>query len=239
MVMATTTDRTCECGVSMKLKNPANVHIHQRSTFHRNAMVIKSLLKVPGMSYAEIGRQLGITRERVRQIAKTLDESNIPEANIKYRRRVAEKARVQRWAEKERHEGLIGELEKECLKRGLDLELVPRIAADEGRLSGYNRFSKRYVLINGRRCYISRMYPIGKYFGISPAGDASADSEFMIYCYPEKDLWMVMPREVAPWKAGTQFMADDPDPCGKGMTHNKRHDWREYFDRWDLLLDES
>jgi len=42
---------------------------HTRSAVHRNAKLIRAMLERDGSSYAEIARRIGLTRERVRQLA--------------------------------------------------------------------------------------------------------------------------------------------------------------------------
>jgi hypothetical protein len=60
---------TCECG----LTGAGRSHrYHGLSVYHRQHRRIKGLLSNDSLSFADIGDRLGITRERVRQIAQQL-----------------------------------------------------------------------------------------------------------------------------------------------------------------------
>ena len=65
----------CECG--MVLGGVAGLAVHRRGVMHLEGRLLGDLLRWRGMgvkylSLAEIGRRLGISRERVRQIASKL-----------------------------------------------------------------------------------------------------------------------------------------------------------------------
>lgn len=66
----------CECGA--EVKGPAGLVGHRRGVVHLERTRLMDLLgcRVMGvtpLSFAEIGRRLGISRERVRQIAERLE----------------------------------------------------------------------------------------------------------------------------------------------------------------------
>jgi hypothetical protein len=60
---------TCECGFRLANHNPRH---HRLSVYHRQHRRIKRLLSDTSFSFADIGNKFGITRERVRQIARQL-----------------------------------------------------------------------------------------------------------------------------------------------------------------------
>jgi transcriptional regulator with XRE-family HTH domain len=59
----------CECGFPGACRNR---RLHRLSVYHRQHRRIKKLLSNDSLTLAEIGERLGITRERVRQIARQL-----------------------------------------------------------------------------------------------------------------------------------------------------------------------
>lgn len=60
---------TCECGFPASDRNRRP---HRLSVYHRQHRRIKRLLSNNSLTFADIGDKFGITRERVRQIAKQL-----------------------------------------------------------------------------------------------------------------------------------------------------------------------
>jgi hypothetical protein len=60
---------TCECGFPLANRNPRH---HRLSVYHRQHRRIKRLLSNNSITFADIGNKFGITRERIRQIARQL-----------------------------------------------------------------------------------------------------------------------------------------------------------------------
>ena len=60
---------TCECGLPAADRNRRH---HRLSVYHRRHRRIKRLLSNNSIRFADIGDKFGITRERVRQIARHL-----------------------------------------------------------------------------------------------------------------------------------------------------------------------
>src|SRR5262245_3499655 len=63
-----------ECGLLIRSKNK----LHTQSTYHRQAKRIKALLAQECMTLEEIGKRIGVTRERVRQIAQLIGVDTSP-----------------------------------------------------------------------------------------------------------------------------------------------------------------
>src|SRR2546423_13223807 len=72
---------TCECG-QVLLKGFAESKKHRRSVFHRQHRRIKKLLSSNCVSFTEIAARLGVNRERIRQIADTLEIKGRPRRKI-------------------------------------------------------------------------------------------------------------------------------------------------------------
>lgn len=203
---------------------------HINSIFHLHAARIKTLLKVPCMSYAEIGRRVGISRERVSQIVKRLP--NDAEITANYKQTLCSLERSRNRVEEAKAHGLLGIVVKECEARGLPYELVSR---QHPMANGEFYFSKRFLTINGNRCYLSKLFKHKSGFiGLSRVGPASDDADFIIYCAENIKPWLIIPRDLAPITHSTQISLT-PDPNGKGKAGDNRHDWPLYFDNWDLL----
>jgi predicted XRE-type DNA-binding protein len=205
---------TCECGFPGADRNRRD---HRLSVYHRQHRTIKNLLSKDSLTFAEIGERLGITRERVRQIARQLGLTSGHER----RKQHAMDKRMSAWREQKGHRELIAKCKE------LGYTVTP--SRCDTRLGW--RFEDGIVVINGWRTQIVHLRTRGRYFvfkrsvvradfhvGISPVG---------YFVFPAK-VWKTFPE-------GTEF---SPIPCTsgqRGFTHSHRHDYLNYLEAWKLL----
>jgi biotin operon repressor len=205
---------TCECGFPGVDRNRRH---HRLSVYHRQHRRISSLLSNNSLSFADIGDRLGITRERVRQIARQLGMTS-------GRQRQEQRALHQRmpaWQERKGYRELIAK------GKEFGCSVTPRrVDSPEGW-----RFQARNVVINRWRAHIVYMKTRGRYLAFSRS-DVPADfyvgiSPIGFFIFPSK-IWKTFP-------ARTSF-SPMPCPIGQpGFTRSHRHDYLNYLEAWKLL----
>jgi hypothetical protein len=82
MAKQPTTFERCSCGKVVTTKGSAR--IHRAGSLHKNARRIRALLSTPCITLQNIGDRIGISRERVRQIARSvgIDTSNAARRSV-------------------------------------------------------------------------------------------------------------------------------------------------------------
>ena len=199
----------------VQLPTARRVH-HEKSLFHNRIPTIRRLLERPSVGFNEIGRKVGLSRERIRKLATLMGQ---PAGRKRH-----ETARNQRLNEKLLQHPVLGKLVNEARKHGLKVEAIQGL-----------RMYKTRVLINGRLCSVSNPEPVIKnrklYFRIS--GCRMKDDVKFILVHCENTGWMILPRHKAPQKS-TRFVLgrDRLNPGGR----NRRHDWPQYLDAWHQLV---
>jgi hypothetical protein len=205
---------TCECGLPVA---HANRRHHRLSIYHRHYRRIKDLLSKDSLSFAEIGERVGITRERVRQIAQQLGGASGRERREQH----TMDKRMSAWHERRGHRELVAK----CKELGYTVT-PSRVDTRWGW-----RFEHGIVVINGWRTHIVHIRTKGRYFafrrsvvradfqvGISPIG---------FFIFPTK-VWKTFPK-------GTEF-SPIPSMSGQpGVTRSHRHDYLNYLEAWKLL----
>jgi hypothetical protein len=121
---------TCECGFPGADRN--RLH-HRLSVYHRQHRTIRGLLSNKALSFADIGDRLGITRERVRQIARQLGM----ESGLQRREQRALRNRMPAWQERKGYRELIDK-GRSCLRS--ITRLVKTLGPDCSRLSEVSSF---------------------------------------------------------------------------------------------------
>ena len=134
---------TCECGFPLA-NNPRH---HRLSVYHRQHRRIKRLLSNNSITFADIGDEFGITRERVRQIARQL---GMESGRQRQEQRVLHQ-RMPAWYERKGYRELIAK----CKEFGYSVT-PGRLDSPEGW-----RFQARIVVINGWRAHIVYMRTSG------------------------------------------------------------------------------
>ena len=205
---------TCECGFPVADRNRRH---HRLSVYHRHYRRIKNLLSRDSLSFADIGERVGITRERVRQIAQQLGRATGRERREQH----AMDKRMSAWHERKGYRELI------ATGKEFGYRVTPsRVDSPEGW-----RFQARIVVINGWRAQIVYMRTRGRYlaFGRSdvPADFYVGISPIGFFIFPSK-VWKTFPER-------TSF-SSIPCPIGQsGFTHSHRHDYLSYLEAWKLL----
>ncbi len=178
---------------------------HTLSVFHRKAKLIRAMLERNCITHAEIARRIGVTRERVRQLALQMGF-----ADGRSRHAIC---RIER-SRKEMAEFFL-----EAQKRGFEVEPL-------GRKSAY---------INGKICVQRQAcwHDIGKgkykytYLSIyRPTG------RFDICAWKlPNGHFLILPKKLVGFTQ-TTFNPKESESPG---TANSSHYYREYIERWNLL----
>jgi hypothetical protein len=125
---------TCDCGFPGVDRSH---RYHRLSVCHRHYRRIRGLLSDSSLSFADIGDRLGITRERVRQIAQKLGMTS----GRQRREQRALHQRIPAWQERKGYRELIAK------GKEFGYTVTPsRVDSPEGW-----RFQARIVVINGWR----------------------------------------------------------------------------------------
>jgi hypothetical protein len=205
---------TCECGFPVAGSHGSQ---HRLSVYHRQHRRIKNLLSRDSLSFADIGERVGITRERVRQIAQQLGRATGRERREQH----AMDKRMSAWRERKGYRELIAKCK----------ELGYTVTPSRCDTRGGWRLEDGVAVINGWRSHIVYIRAKGRYLvfrrsvvradfhvGISPIG---------FFIFPS-EVWKTFPE-------GTSF---SPIPCPighRGVTHSHRHDYLNYLEAWKLL----
>lgn len=194
--------------------------LHRQGVFHQQSQRIKALLDQECMTFTEIGDRLGVSRERVRQIAKELGIIGQPRKMVCTIRRRKQK-RVQ--------------VVKERFHPKLMKRLVVCGVTDVDFLS----VQSSSIVINGKRVAITqstklqRMYPTGivVYAHIGTRGSWTREGyDYLIaYVIPKNDCYVIP----ASWLPSNVYI-----PYGriKNCFGGNQRDWTQWLERFDLLL---
>ena len=178
---------------------------HTLSVLHRKAKLIRAMLERDCITHAEIARRIGLTRERVRQLALLMGF-----AAGRSRHAICRMARRKK---------AMAEFFVEAEKRGFPVEPL-------GRTSAY---------INGKLCVQRQAcwHDIGKgehkytYLSIR-----QPDSRFDICAWKLPDgRFLILPKKLASFRQ-TMFNPEETELPG---TNSSSHHYREYIERWSLL----
>jgi hypothetical protein len=198
----------CECGMTVAKASGT----HFTSRFHQLALRITALLKTDCLSFAEIGDRIGVSRQRVHQIAKNLGctPGRVRQKVCAVRKRVAKRAGYL--------DAKHADLMIRCGELGLDLRPV----------------DSSTVLVNGCRCSVSRCVKPLIVNGTEYAHlrVRRKGVEFALVKGPGPS-WFVFPASL-PLPITTSFSLDPK------MTGAKEdfHDYLRYREAWHLLKPE-
>ena len=205
---------TCECG--FPVAHPNRRH-HRLSVYHRHCQRIRDLLSKDSLTFAQIGEMFGITRERVRQIARQL---GMESGRQRLEQRVL-RQRMPAWQERKGYLELIAKGEE------FGYAVAPsRVDSPDGW-----RFQARNVVINGWRAHIVYMRIKGRYLAF---GRSDVRADFYVGISPIG--FFIFPSKV--WKTFPERTVFSPTPCPigqRGFTHSGRHDYLNYLEAWKLL----
>lgn len=195
----------CECG--WVLKTHTSHSSHRRSAVHLYGPRIRILLEEDCLSFAEIGKRLRITRERVRQIARLL--------GFKSGHQRQDSCRVKRGVPAGPQH--IEELQVIAKDRGLSFE----------RIAGRNHFLAKQVKLSGHVCAIDF---ISNRRGLVRINARRGDYDFFLG--KTAFGWLVIPRKKMP-RYRTMFVLGRAKL--KPGARVNRHDWQMYLNAWHLL----
>jgi Sigma-70, region 4 len=205
---------TCECGLPGANRSH---RWHRLSVYHRQHRRIRRLLSNNSHSFADIGDRFGITRERVRQIARQLGMTS---GRQRREQRLLHQ-RMPAWLERKGYRELIAK------GKEFGYTVTPsRVDSPEGW-----RFEARIVVINGWRALIVYVTTRGRYLAFSRSDDRA---DFYVGISPIG--FFIFPSKV--WKTFPERTAFSPTPCPigqRGFDHSHRHDYLNYLEAWKLL----
>ena len=201
---------SCEtCKITTLLKT-----IHLKSVGHRQNRRIRALLRQPCISFSEIGRRLGLSRERVRQIA-----------NQYYQETGRQRQHACAISKPKLPPNCLAlQAEKVCREKGLAFQFA-------GRPFDGRQFSASAAIIANEKCVLRRCSARknGNIVVRKPRSNAD-DVKFMLMPMPEI-RWLIVPKSKWPNKS-TEFQSGALRRPGATC---RRHDWRAYIDAWHLL----
>jgi hypothetical protein len=205
----------CACGLPMS-SDRRGAYKHRRSTYHRHHQRIKDLLSKNEIPYAEIGARLGITRERVRQIAKKI---GMPSGQQRKEQCILDR-RTAIWREHKGHGKVIAKCE----------ELGYTVTPSRRDAGSHWYFEANIVVINGRRVRIVYSNKMRSRYLRLKRSEAHADfylaiSPIGFFIFPSK-VWRTFP--------ATTAFSPYPSTSHVGLRSN-RHDYLDYLEAWKLL----
>lgn len=200
----------CECGV--RLKSGSGLPQHKRSLLHRHATRLRALLDTC-LNFSMIGRRLGISRERVRQLASALGYESGIERRTLCRLKIGEAEAVD--------SPMVKALRQSC---PYPVELIRTPSAGEAF-----RFFASEVMILGKRCATHKAnYKSGETVHFSYSRGYSGLCEFSLVLLPD-GRWVVC-RSL---KSGSTCFK-----VGKRLTSGTKgsyHGWNERIGAWHVL----
>jgi hypothetical protein len=206
----------CSCGALVDRRGQ-----HLQSPLHRDRARWLEIIGQPGLTYKEIGKRLGISKQRVQYIVAQLrgDDAVSGREMLKAR---TKRRRVQTALQSGE---LLYALSRKCIFHGLKLDFV----------HGHHKVKTREVLVNSTHCLLLRMFwrcrgGEARYLCIN-APKRDRDYDYVIYWEATDDIWLVIPKKAMP-RARTMFSLEDPVKRG---CLSYRHDYREYLSAWRLL----
>jgi hypothetical protein len=209
----------CECGQFVSQVAKA---AHLRSKIHTEATRIRALLDKKCISHSEIAKRVGLTRERVRQIAhKWGYETGRVRGQI---------CALEQSKKSTDSFDLMAILQEECKKHQLLFDYKPRQWKTAPQRA--NRLEKRECLINGKQCRLrtSNITTLnGNEYITLQAIRNNKPQDFILYYNREVKIWLVLPFEKRPLKM-TMFAKEESNYGIAGVRN-----WRQYINAWHLL----
>jgi hypothetical protein len=180
-------------------------HWHTLSVFHRKGKLIRAMLERDCITHAEIARRIGLTRERVRQLALQMGF-----AAGRSRHAVCRM---------ERRKKEMPEFFVQAQKRGFAVELLgPRNAYINGKLC-IQRKACWHDVGRGeyKYTYLSIRQPSGRF-------------DICAWKLPD-GRFLILPRKLTGFRQ-TTFNPEESEHLG---TASSSHYYRQYIERWSLL----
>jgi len=181
--------------------------LHTLSVLHRKGRLIRAMLERNCITHAEIGRRIGLTRERVRQLALQMGF-----ASGRSRHAICRM---------ERPKKEMGEFFVKAQERGFQVERLgtrTRSASINGKIC-IQRQACWHDIGNGKYkyTYLSIYRPAGRF-------------DICAWKLPD-GRFLILPRKLAGFRQ-TTFNPEESDRLG---TNSSSHYYRDYIERWSLL----
>jgi hypothetical protein len=178
---------------------------HTLSVLHRKARLIRAMLERNCITHAEIARRIGVTRERVRQLALQMGF-----ADGRSRHAICRM---------ERRNNEMAEFFVEAQKRGFSVEpLGRRSAYINGKLCVQLKACWRAIAQGGHKyTYVGIYRPRGRF-------------DICAWKLPD-GRFLILPKKLAGFRQ-TTF---NPKESGHLGTASSSHHYREHIERWSLL----
>lgn len=178
---------------------------------------IEALLAANCLTYEEIGRRVGVSKQRIGQVAKKI------QLDGHARRHSCVVAQMSSIAEEQKRKGLMGLIIRDIPER-YSFETVPL----KTQLKRYS-VHRTLVTINGYRCTIRRAtlrdeYPTPL---LQIHGFLKSNADFGLYYNDDHNVWVVVPRSECT-KSSTMFSIDRRWRGGG-------KDWMPFVNAWHLL----
>lgn len=191
-----------------------NSLIHRESTLHKQIRRLRALLAKDCVTYAEIGARLGISRERVRQLA---DEMGFPHIGRMRQTSCTTNRRMAAF---------------------LSLPFVQELArhhlhANPVETYSNLRFSTVQFSVNGKRVSLSKGCLHGRARKYLHIKRPQHDSDIYVWTLPNNDF-LILPRQKATFKV-TMFSRRQTLPGKNGYTNNRAHYYPRYINAWQIF----
>jgi len=215
----------CEtCNMKISVGGRGNyLSRHLNSLGHKHARLIRDLLLQPSLTYAEIGRQVGVTRQSIHIHAKRMYSRETGQRQ-RLLIRTSKRHLAAWWEEHNNHPSIV-----RLNRLGFLVKPIPRCTTD-----GYEKnYYRDQVDVNGAAVALRNLVPRqighGKYLQISAPGDP--DIEFVIFNL-RSELFYVFP--ASRLRKGARRTCFSDEPAGAGC-YSCQHDFRDYREAWTLL----
>lgn len=225
----------CAAGFDTKMIREENRRARLEATYQLTSDELHKLFIDPANRFSEIAKQLGVTRERVRQIYRDLFSQRLSYQNGRQRWSAHTQARI-----KQRLNELVAtprdryllHISRVAKRAGLDVQFIPqkiaRLSASSGGLLRHR------VMLNGKMCVIShgtfiiggRLVPFPSYIV------SSAAFKICIAHINSKQFYFVIPASELRKAGSTIYL-----PVGylKHRAGKQKIDWWQFKDAWHLL----
>lgn len=219
------TCRLCRRKVPAGPKGKARIR-HLKSSRHLQARRIRALLRQACLSYAEIGRRVGLTAETIRQI--DMRTFSPKPRGVERRISCTVNRHLSAWWKRNKNSPVLAHL----TERGYRAEPIPS-RDPNGNIRGYHRHK---AVINGKVVAWRRFSEIHnggrEYLGMSvPHGPDSRDIDFAIYHLRDERFYIFPSKQLQKLRPRIAF-ADDP-AYQRGRRY--RNDCRDFREAWSLI----
>ncbi len=193
-----------------------NTSIHRKSVFHKQCRRLRALLAKDCLTYSEIGTRLGISRERVRQLA---DAMGVPHIG---RMRQTSCTRNRR------------------LAAFRSLPFVQKLVSHHLRVEPIetrnHKPSSVMFSVNGRRVSLSSACTHGgssrgPYLNIYKP---ERQADIYVWTLPKNDF-LILPKQMLTFHVSTSFSMQKPFPGERGYAKHRNHYYWRYVNAWQVF----